>query len=95
MKNIYSWLLLGLVAFDTAMTLIVIKYFGAAEANPFMVWLMAKSILLFIGFKMGTVGAYIGLVQRSGKLYYIKFAFWACLVIYCVCTLGLNYRGYL
>ena len=93
MKNLYSWLLLGLVAFDTALTLIVIKYFGAAEANPFMAWMMAKSILLFIAFKMGTVGGFIYLVQRSGKLYYIKFAFWAYLIVYVVCVAGLNVGG--
>ena len=93
MKNLYSWLLFSIVLFDTALTLIVIRWFGAAEANPFMAWMIAKSILLFIAFKMGTVGGYIYLVQRSGKLGYIKFAFWAYAIIYAVCVLGLNIGG--
>jgi hypothetical protein len=89
MKHLYSWLLLGLVAFDTALTLIAMHY-GAAEANPFMAWMIAKSIFLFMAFKMGTVVVFIGVVQRSGKLFYIKFAFWAYLIVYVICVLGLN-----
>jgi hypothetical protein len=91
----YSWLLLGLTAFDVALTLIGITYFGAAEANPLMAWMIARSILLFITFKMGTVGVFIYLADRAGKFYYIKFAFWAYLVIYLIMTVGLNHRGYI
>jgi hypothetical protein len=94
MKHLYSWLLLGLVTLDTILTLIAMHY-GATEANPLMAWLMAQSILLFIAFKMGAVVAYIGLVQRAGKLYYIKFAFWAYLVVYIVCVGGLNAKAFL
>jgi hypothetical protein len=95
MRNLYSWLLFLLVGVDTVLTLVVIRWFGAAEYNPFMAWLMAQSIFLFIAFKMGTVGAYIGLVRRSKRPYLIKTMFWAYLVIYLIMTVGLNYRGYI
>jgi hypothetical protein len=92
MKNLYSWLLFGLVTLDTILTLIAMHY-GATEANPLMAWLINRSILLFAFVKLGTVGGYIYLVQRSGKLGYIKFAFWAYAIIYAVCVLGLNIGG--
>lgn len=92
---IYSWLLFGLVAFDTISTLIGIQYFGASEANPLMAWMMSESMLLVLAFKLGTVGAYIYLAQRSGKVSYVKFAFWAYLAIYLTMTAGLNCQGYL
>ena len=90
MKHLYTWLLLGLGAFDTAMTLIVIKYFGAAEANPFMAWMIAKSIFLFIGFKMGIVVCLIEVVDRVGKPWYLALAFWAYLVIYIISVGAVN-----
>lgn len=87
---IYSWLMFGLVTFDTFATLIAIKYFGATEANPLMAWMMAQSILLFIAFKLGTVGAFIYLARREGKPGYVKFAFWAYLIVYLGCMAGTN-----
>jgi hypothetical protein len=90
MRNPYSWLLFSLVAFDTIVTLVGIKYFGAIEANPFMAWMIAKSTFLFISCKLGTAGVFIYLVERSGKLGYVRFAFWTYLLIYATCTLSLN-----
>lgn len=87
---IYSWLLFGLVAFDTFFTLIAIKYFGAIEANPLMASMLAQSILLFIAFKLGTVGGVIYLGQRSGKPGYVKFGFWLYFLLYVGGMLGTN-----
>lgn len=87
---IYTWLLIALTLFDAVSTILLVQYGGGWEANPIMRWVMMRSILLFFGVKVGAVGAFIGLAHLRQKTRYIKWTFWAYLVIYLTAALAVN-----
>ena len=90
MRNPYAWLLLILVALDTTVTLLGIKYFGVVEANPLMARMIAYSVLLFVIIKTAPVVCLIEVVDRVGKPWYLAIAFWAYLVIYIISVGAVN-----
>ena len=60
-----------------------------------MAWLIARSIPLFVVSKLGSAGLLIYLVNRANQQKYIKVAFWAYLVLYCIGLVSVNLKGLL
>jgi hypothetical protein len=90
-KHHYSWMLFALITFDTVMTLLAIHYWGAVEVNPLMRWLLFRSVWFFIVAKLLSVAGLIYASHTIGKPQYVKFAFWAYLVLYIIGLLALNW----
>lgn len=93
MRYWYNWLLGFLVLFDTALTLLSVYCWGAAEANPIMGWVLSQSVWLFIAVKVVPIGLLIYLANTSHKQHYVKLAFWAYLSLYLFGLVAVNHQG--
>ena len=88
--KLYAWLLFLLVTFDTVLTVVAVKHWGAVEMNIPMRLLLNYSPILFIMLKIGSVIGLVYMAQRLKLEKYLKVAFWCYLVIYSIGIVKIN-----